>query len=267
MKRFFSSFLSLMTVILLTPAFSWADSASILNLSDADFGDLSKELSGNFMHHSVQGASSLGSVFGFEVGLVGGQQGSPVLDRLSKNSGGSGISNVYHAGLLGVVSVPFGVTGEIMLLPKTKASDAEFSMTSLGLKLSLNTELLKVLPFNMALRGIHSTSKFSFTQTIPTYGSATVENEVQVSGLQILASPSLPVVEPYVGVGFLNGKNTLGSSLGSVFADNSSSKSSTNSSTQILAGVTANLLLLHLGLEYSNAFGASSYTAKLAFGF
>jgi hypothetical protein len=251
----------------LVPASSFAQSASILNLSDTDFTDFSKEFSGNFMHHSVQGAAPLGNIFGFEVGLVGGQQASPILDRLSKSAGGSGISNIYHAGLLGVVSIPLGITGEVMLLPKTKASDSEFNMTSLALKLSLNTELLKVIPFNLALRGVHSSSKFTFDQTIPSYGSASVEDQVDVSGLQILASPSLPVIEPYAGFGVLNSKNSLSSSVGSVFADGSSSKSNTNSSTQVILGITANLLFLHVGAEYSNAFGASTYTGKLAFGF
>jgi len=260
-----ASILSLMATF--APSFAFAQSASIVNLSDADFSDLSKEFSGNFMHHSVQGAAPLGNIFGFEVGLVGGQQGSPVLDRISKSAGGSGVSNMYHAGLLGVVSVPLGITGEIMMIPKTTSNDAEISMTSVALKLSLNTELLKVIPFNLALRGLHSTSKFSFTQTIPSVGSATVDDEVQTTGLQILASPSLPIVEPYAGIGFLSSKNKLGSSQGSVFADGSTSKDKTNSATQILLGVTANLLFFHVGAEYSNAFGASAYTAKLAFGF
>lgn len=268
MNRFKAPLLVLSSLLsLLSPSLASAQSASLLNLSNADFSDLSKEFSGNFMHHSVQGASSLGSVFGFEVGLVGGQQGSPTLDRLSKNSGGSGVSNLYHAGLLGVVSVPLGITGEIMMVPKTTMSDADFSMTSLALKLSLNTELLKVIPFNLAVRGLTSTAKFSFNQTIPSIGSASVDDEVKTTGLQILASPSLPIVEPYAGIGYLSSKNTLGSSQGSIFADGSTSKDETNKGTQIILGVTANLLFFHIGAEYSNAFGASAYTGKLAFGF
>ncbi len=252
---------------LFVPSFVFAGSVGVVNLSDADFSDLSKELSGNFMHHSVLGAAPLGSIFGFEVGLVGGQQGSPVLDRLSKSAGSSGISNIYHAGLLGAVSVPFGITGELMFLPKTSMSDVSFNMTSLALKWTLNSELLKVIPFNLALRGFRTASKLSFDQTIPSVGSASVSDEVTVTGLQILASPGLPILEPYAGVGFLNGKNELSSSQGSVFTDGATSKDKTNSSTQILLGLNANLLFLRLGAEYSNAFGASTYTGKLSFGF
>jgi hypothetical protein len=97
--------------------------------------------------------------------------------------------------------------------------------------------------------------------------TASVENESVVSGFQVLASPSIPFVEPYIGIGLLNGTNKLGSSAGSVFADGSSSKEKTVSSSQVLLGVTANLLIFHIGAEYSSAFGANSITGKLAFGF
>lgn len=262
-------FRSVWIATFLFPAVLLAQSASITNLTDAEFEDLSKEFSSNFMHHSVQGAAPLGDVFGFELGLVGGQSPASTLDRLSKRAGGSGVPNLYHAGILGAVSVPFGITGEIMMLPKLSSNDAELSMTSLGLKLSLNSHLLKVLPFNLALRGVHTTSKFSFKQTFSGV-SATVEDEATVSGLQILASPSLPIVEPYAGVGFLNAKNKLGSTIGStanLFADSAESKEKTLSSTQLLLGVNANLLFFRAGAEYSSAFGNNSLTAKLAFGF
>lgn len=259
-------FRMLLLVSLFIPLSGWSQSASFSAVTDSEFEDISKEFSGNFMHHSVQGAAPLGDIFGFEVGLVGGQQGSPSIDTLSKRSGGSGLSNLYHAGILGVVSVPLGITGELMVLPRLSTNDAEASMTSLGLKLSLNSHLLQIIPFNLALRGIHTTSKFSFNQTISGV-TATVEDESVVSGFQVLASPSLPLVEPYAGIGFLSGKNRLGSNIGSVFSDGSASKEKNLSSTQLLLGVTANLLFFHVGAEYSSAFGANSITGKLAFGF
>lgn len=260
-------FKKILLVSFLFPLSVFAQSTSFSAITDSEFEDISKEFAGNFMHHSVQGAAPLGDVFGFEVGLVGGQQPSPKIDALSKRAGGSGVSNLYHAGLLGVVSVPFGITGELLVLPKLSANSAEASMTSLGLKWSMNSTLV-VLPFNLALRGFQTTSKFSFNQTItPPGATATVEDESTVTGFQLLASPSLPVVEPYVGIGTLSAKNKLGSSLGSVFADGSSSKEKNLSSTQLLLGVNANLLFFRLGAEYSSAFGANSISAKLAFGF
>jgi len=259
-------FRKILLASLLFPFSVWAQTTSFSAITDTEFEDISKEFSGNFMHHSVQGAAPLGSVFGFELGLVGGQQGAPNIDTLSKRAGGTGVSNLYHAGILGVVSVPFGITGEVVVLPKMTANEAEASMTSLALKLSLNSHLLAVIPFNLALRGFQTNSKFAFNQTILT-STARVEDDSKVSGFQILASPSLPVVEPYVGVGMLSANNQLGSNIGSVFADGSSTKDKNLSSTQLLLGVSANLLFFHVGAEYSSAFGVNSITGKLAFGF
>jgi hypothetical protein len=239
------------------------------SLTEAEFTDISKEMAGNFMHHSVQGAAPLGDIFGFEVGIVGGQQSAPKLGAAIERSGGSGFSNLYHAGILGVVSVPFGITGEVMIMPKTSASDADFQLTSLALKLSLNSLIPAVLPVNFALRCVQSTSKFSFKQSSGGVDSS-IENETKVSGLQLLIAPSIPIVEPYAGIGYLTGKNTLSASAGSIFDPSYSTGQSmdhSESATQFILGVTANLLVFHVGAEYSNAFGASTYTGKLAFGF
>jgi hypothetical protein len=255
--------------LLLLPALASADTLNFSNINSTDFENISKEMSGNFMHHSVQGAAPLGNVFGFEVGVVGGMENSPNIDEIVTRSGGSGLKSLYHAGLLGVVSVPFGITGEVMVTPKLSSKDAEFQTTSAALKLSLNSSLLTILPFNLALRGIYSDAKFSFQQS-NSGSNVNVENETKVSGLQILASPNLPVIEPYAGVGFLTGKNSLSAAGGSIFAPGytaANSSENTVKSTQVLLGVTANLLIFRLGAEYSNAFGASSYTGKLAFGF
>jgi hypothetical protein len=238
-------------------------------LTEADFENISKELSGNFMHHSVQGAATLGKIFGFEVGLLAGQQAVPKINSIVKANGGSDFPTLYHAGLLGVLSVPLGFTGEFILIPKTTASDASVEMNSLAIKWTAN-ESLVFLPVNVALRYFMSTSKFSFKQTISA-SDATVENVGSVSGLQLLVSPGLPLVEPYAGFGILSGKNKLDvtGTTGSVFDTTyttSQSAEKTVSSTQILLGVNVNLLV-KLGLEYSNAFGASAYTAKLGFGF
>ena len=262
-------FRALLASLLCVPTLCWAQSLSFTNVTEDDLQNISKEMSGNFMHHSVQGAAPLGKVFGFELGLVGGQQPSPKINDIVKRSGGSGLSNLYHAGILGAVSVPFGFTGEVMMIPKLSSNDADFQMTSLALKINLNSALWTFLPFNLALRGITSDAKFSFRQTSGAT-SINVENQTKVSGLQILVSPMLPLIEPYAGVGLLSGKNTLNATGGAIFDPaytTSTSSDKTNSTTQTIMGINANLLLFRLGAEYSNAFGNNSVTAKLGFGF
>ncbi len=257
-------FRKLLCLFFLFPAAASA-SLTFSNITESDFENISKEMAGNFSHHSVQGAAPLGSVFGFELGLVAGQGTATNIDEIVKREGGSGLSSLYHAGILGVVSIPFGITGEIVMMPKMGSNDAELQMTSMALKWSTSPGFL---PFNLAVRGSTSSAKFSFTQTSgPT--EVSVNNETTVSGLQLLLSPSLPLFEPYVGIGMLNGKNKL-SSTGTIFGtgfSDTSSNEKTVSSTQTILGVHANLLIFHVGAEYSNAFGGNTVTGKLAFGF
>lgn len=244
-----------------------ASSASILNLNDQDFESLSEELSSNFMYRSVLGAAPLGEIFGVEVGLIGGSQSSSALDRISKSSGGTGVSHIYHAGLVAAISIPLGFTFEAVVFPKTTLGDLDISATNLAAKWTMNTDVLSIIPFNLALRGFVGNSKMSFSQTIPNVGSAKVDSEFQNTGLQVLASPRLPLVEPYAGIGLVNAKTSIGSDQGSIFSDASASKDKKLSSNEFILGVNANILVFHLGAEYTTAFGQSAYTLKLGFGF
>ncbi len=265
-----SQYSKLLLALFVAISFQAKADPSFTNLTASDFEKISKELSANFLHHSVQGAAPLGSLWGFEIGLLAGQTAVPNTSDIVKRSGSGDFPNLYHAGLLGVLTAPFGITGEAALLPKTKMGDLEIEKTSLALKLSLNTELLQIIPFNLAFRGFMSNSKFNFKQNSGGV-NGTIEDKNSSSGIQLLASPSLPFIEPYVGIGHVSAKNELSvSGTGSIFDTSytTGQKSDTSmSSTQYLLGVTAQLLVMNLGLEYSSAFGANTYTAKLAFGF
>lgn len=247
-----------------------ADTPTFSNITAEEFDKMSKELSANFLHHTVQGAAPLGSIWGFEFGLVAGQTAVPNINDVVKRSGGADFPNLYHAGLFGVLTAPLGITGEIAITPKMSVSDLELEKMSLAAKLSLNTELLQVIPFNLAFRAFMSNAKFSYKQNSGGI-NGTIENKNNSTGIQLLASPALPFIEPYAGIGYVTAKNDLSlSGTGSIFNNTYTSAQSSNvsvNSTQYLLGVTAQLLVMNLGLEYSSAFGASTYSAKLAFGF
>lgn len=246
-----------------------AASTQFTNLSDADLENISKEMGASVMHHSVLGAAPLGNVFGFELGILAGRSSSPDIDKIVKNSGGSGLSDLYHAGVLGAVSIPFGITGEFLYTPKLSSNDVDFSATSAALKIS-SKDIIPIIPFNLAIRAFSSSATLSFSQTISSV-TTSVEDKITATGFQLLASPNLPFIEPYVGIGTVTAKNDLSySGSSSIFnssftTSNSASKSPT--STQTILGVNANILFFHLGAEYFNAFGTSGYSAKLAFGF
>lgn len=238
------------------------------NVTSGDFEEISKEMSGNFTHNSILGASKMGTIFGFQVGVTGAVTSSPKTNEIVKRNAGAELPNLYSGGLLAAVGIPFGIAFEGVFFPETAMSGAKFSATSLGLKYNING-LIPVLPVNLALRGIYSTSKFTFDQTVSSVTSS-VENKNTVTGLQLLFSPMIPFIEPYIGVGYLNGSNKLSVTGGTVFDPSFSSAQSESkdiSSTQLLAGVDLNLLLIKLGAEYSQAFGASRVGFKLSFGF
>ncbi len=237
------------------------------NLTQADFDNAIRELSANSSYHSVTGAGTLGTIFGFEVAVVGGLTSTPEINRLSKQVDASAdIGRLPHASLLLGASVPLGFTGEVLFFPEMTFSTVKYSQFGASLKWTATDTL--TLPFNLAVRGFITKNKMSFDQQLS--GSThNVTQENSQTGIQLLASPSLPMVEPYVGVGFIkaNGKMSV-TGTSTIFAFTAAqSAESSPTATQLLLGVNVNLLLVNLGLEYSSAFGTSSYNAKLGFRF
>lgn len=258
--------LKILFVFSIFPISAFAEPA-FTSIDDDDMETISKGMGANFVHNSMMGASKMGSLFGFQVGLVAAQTSVPDLKELVEDSNGE-LKNLYNAGLVGAVGIPFGIAFEAVIVPTLKNDDASLSSNSLALKWNIN-DVIPVLPVNLALRGFVSNAEFSFNQTVSS-SNAKVTNTTSVSGVQLLFSPQLPVVEPYVGVGMINAKNELkltGTS-GSIFSNTTLSKDSKSvSGTQVLAGVELNLMLLKLGVEYSKVFDNTRIGMKLAFGF
>jgi hypothetical protein len=247
----------------------WAD-PSFTSITDDDFTNITKEMSANFTHNSMLGASKLGSIFGFQLGVTLAQTASPKTNEIVKRNAGSELPNLYNGGLIGVLGVPFGIALEAVIFPKNGIAGASMSSTSLAVKWNIN-DVIPVWPVNLALRGLYSTAGFSFEQDMSGV-LASVDNKTSVTGLQLLLSPMIPIVEPYVGVGYLNGTNELtvtgtGSTIFAPSFSSSQSEKKSVSSMQVLGGVEFSLLLIKFGAEYSQSFGASRFGIKLALGF
>ncbi len=255
-------------LLLLIPASVFAGSPQFTSITDSDMTDITKGLGANFVHNSMMPASKMGTIFGFQLGVVAAQTAVPKINDIVKRNTGASLNDAYNAGIMGAVGIPFGISFEAVIMPTLKSNSASASASSFGLKWNIN-DVIPILPINLALRGIYSSADFSFDQTISA-ATETVKNTTTVSGVQLLLSPMIPVVEPYVGVGLLTAKDTLKFSGKTQFDptfSTSQEESKTVSGTQILAGVELNLMVLKLGAEYSNAFGNSRYGIKLAFGF
>lgn len=278
MKIIASNLAAILTTIVFVSSFvtsAHAAGPALDNLTQADFDNAIREMAGNSGYHSATGAGTLGSIFGIEVGVVAGVTTTPEINTLSKRiDASSDVGRLPHAAILAGVSVPLGFTFEGLFMPALTISGVKYQQMGLSAKWTASEAL--VLPFNLAGRVFITRNEISFEQTInnsstgnvPVTGTVAQENSQM--GFQILASPSLPMVEPYVGFGFINanGKLKVSGTSGTVFAFTSAqSAESSPTSTQFLLGVNVNLLLINFGVEFSRAFSTDSYNAKIGFRF
>ena len=120
-----------------------AQSIPLENVNSDDMNKIVGDFSANFLHTSVSGASSLGHIFGFEVGLVAAQTATPHLSQVANQVGqGSDASKLIDANLLGVLSIPAGLTVEVGLVPKMGSSSFQYDAMSAAVKFT-PTELFR----------------------------------------------------------------------------------------------------------------------------
>lgn len=251
-----------------------ADAArgTTIPLNSLDQGAFKKVIgnfSANFNHTSVSGAESLGTIFGFEVGFVGGTTRSPDLQSLALAADSSAQADrLPHGELLGVLTVPAGLTVEAGWLPKIGSRDFQYRTFSAALKWT-PTDTLLDWPFNFAIKGHVTATNLKFNANVS--GTSTdFDYDNSILGLTALVSKNLGIVEPYAGLGLLRAKGTLDASSSAVFDAGytlANSASEKNSSGELLLGAEVKLILVKLGFEYARLFDASQYNAKLSFYF
>jgi hypothetical protein len=242
-------------------------SISLNSLSQSEFKNISEEFSANFTHTVVAPASSLGKIFGFEVGVMAGAIDSESLKDLVKQAGGDDMSYIPHAGITGQLSIPFGITLEANLLPSVDLQDFEYSVYSLGARWTF-TDSIKVIPLSIAARVFYTTAELGYTQAV-SGGSSNVTFSDSIYGLTVLASKDFIFIEPYVGFGIVEASAKMEYSGSSSIFNFTSSKSETAdfSGTQLIVGAKVSLLLFKIAAEYTQVLERSKYSLKLAVGF
>jgi hypothetical protein len=260
----------LILAFLITPLM--AAGPSLNNITANDFDKISEEFSANFVHRPVSPASPLGAVFGFEVGLIAGLTDAPEIANITKRedpTNSDPFDRIAHAGLYASVSVPMGITGELILLPETELGDVSISHTSMGLKWTFGN-LLGIPLIDMAVRGHFSSSELSYGDTIDSVAT-NISLDNMTYGVNLLVSGNLLLLEPFAGVGIVTRDTELSASGSAQIFDSTFTTSQTQSvdgtSAQVFVGVQANLLIAKLAAQYENVFGTSLTSMKLTFGF
>jgi hypothetical protein len=241
------------------------------NISSEDLNTINKDFSSTFSYTSVSGASSLGSIFGIEAGVIAGAAVTEGIESLAKEvDPNSEISFLPHAWLVGAITVPGGITIEANFIPELDGGELSFDHLGLGVKWTV-TDMIPIpaFPLNLSVKGYFSQTNLSFSQTDSgVTGDVNYENSMY--GLLAQGSVSLLVIEPYLGIGWQSSEGKLKSTLSAVFDPSLTTGSSATSEidgTYFQLGVNVTLLLLRLGFEYQNSFDADRYTAKLSFKF
>lgn len=263
---------------ILVPAISFADTPSFNNLTGSDYEKIVKELSANFSYSTLTPASSLGGLWGFEFGVVGGVTKTPeILNLVKRTNANFKESKFPHAGALLRVGAPLGFTGELVILPKIKASDLDIQQYGGSVMWTATDVAFPELPVTVAVKGYLNKTKLGFSQTInnSSTGNISVPARLDFSdtllGAQILVSKKFLVFEPYLGLGYAKADGTLTISspnpLASIFLGGGSSATSKPTSAQLMAGVDVRLLFIALGAEYQRAFGTDSISGRLSFRF
>jgi hypothetical protein len=255
---------------------------NVSNITAADYETLVKEFSANFGYSSVNGASSLGGLGGFELGLTGGiTKIQGVHDLVKRNSPTTDFEDkAYHAAILGRVGVPYGLTAELMYFPERKFSNLEVGHFGGAAMWTVTDVVWDYLPFALATKIFFSKTDIEYAQTLTeqvtgTPVNATIEFDNTLYGIQALISRKILFFEPYIGLGYLKAKGDLEIKAAGTFNffNSTFSAAQTNkavakpSSAQFLLGTDFQIAFFSLGAEYQRAFGTNSVTGRLSFRF
>lgn len=250
-----------------------AAAPSLDNLSEADTKEIAKEFAANFVHTTVSPASSLGSIFGLEVGLVAGLTSTPKIEQISSSvDSSSDISAIPHAGIIGALSVPGGITLELNMIPERSMSDVSFEHFSGALKWTITNAI--PLPFDLALRLHGSSSNLSYADVINNSSTANQDVNTTISfgtsslGANLTASVNALILEPYLGIGFVKTETEIETSASTTvdifnFSDNQNYNAE-NSGAHFFAGANINLFVLKIGFEYGKIMDLSRMSLKLS---
>lgn len=249
-----------------------AETPGFDNITSTDLDNISKEFSANFAHRPLTPASSLGAIFGFEVGIVASVTDAPKIGEITKRENpteSDPLDKLLNAGLMGAVSIPYGITFEAVLLPEQELGDLTISNYSLGAKWTFSS-LLPIPVVDLAIRGHYGVTDISYNDTVDAVATE-ISLDNSTMGFTLLASANLMMIEPYAGVGFVSRDTTLKASGTAQIFDSAfstaSEQSVDGSSFQYFAGVELDLLFIHIAAQYENVFDTSIVSGKLSFAF
>ena len=254
---------------------TFADTPKFNNVSSDDFNSVMKDFSALSAYSSVSGASGRGSLFGFEVGLLGSVTSTPNLNTVAQKADSTlSLPQLPSAGVLAALTIPMGVSFEFIFLPSTTVSNLNYQQYGGAVQYKIMS-----LPLDLSAKVHYTKTLFNFDQVVNNASTgnqpvnATINFDDTHVGGDLMVGKDLIFIEPYVGLGYEAASANLGltgSTTASIFAPaftSAQSASSSPSSVRLLAGVEFKLLLLRIGAEYLHVYDTNRYNFKLSAGF
>jgi hypothetical protein len=254
-------------LLALTCALSTAAFADIRldNLTKKDVENITGEFGGNFAHTAVAAPETNG-LWGIEVGVLAGRTGSPDLKKVVNDSNGKGsdFANLYHAGVMGRVHIPFDIFAEVTLLPEQEIEDVKIKNQTFSV--GWNAGRFFNLPLDLALGLDSGKGEVSFTQDNPAPNTK-IALETKTSVYWVGLSKTFAFFTPYLKVGTAQIDGELKGDA-TIFATPATSKETANvSGTYYAVGANLQFFFLRLGVEASQVVDARRISGKFSFAF
>lgn len=251
----------------------FAAGPDIDNLSRSDLKKIGNEFGANFSHNVVAAPETNG-LWGVEVGLAAGRTSSPDLKDTINSAGGKGsdFNNLYTAGLMARVHIPFDIFFEASALPSQKISEVDVSNKTLGL--GWNVGAFMGLPLDVAIGANTSDAEIQFKQVINnantgnTDVNSTIKMSSQAKTYWVGVSKTFLFITPYLKLGSAKTETDVKSSASSIFNYSSQQSDSVSSSGSYLAlGANLQFFLFRFGVEASQIVGVKRIAGKFSLSF
>ena len=168
----------------------FAETPTLTNLSSSDLNNVMTDFASNFAPPN-SGAASLGSIFGFELGLIAGVTDSPSINTLSNGD----LDKMPYLTLFARIDTLYGLGFEFSILPIDEGG-FEYNYTSIGVKWRFSDML--DLPLNLMVKINFTNADLAWEVTESTHTSK-ITYEHSSTAISLIASKKLLII-PYLSL-------------------------------------------------------------------
>lgn len=266
MTKLISSLLGALTALIPSVVFA-ASIPELQNLNLPQLDSVFKVFGSDLVYRPLEPASTHVDILGFSIGAIGGLTSTK---KIKNELSGVSINYIPAGDIYLGVHGPFGLALELGLIPSIKVKGIELQQYGGDVKWTINKVFFESLPVDVAIRGMFAKAQIKYKETISGIED-TIDYDSTLYGFNVAISKQLLFIEPYVGVGYVRQKATIGNT-GQLTLINTSitqAKSFDKSlgSAWYYGGIQFHIFAANLTAQYDNSFGVPTYSAKVGFKF